>query len=70
MDVALDQPVLVLNRLWQAAATVKSIMMPGLLEKAVQSGLRSLFVAGPQAERVSQRNDVLELHGGVLCADL
>lgn len=33
-----------LNRLWQAAATVKSIMMPGLLEKAVQSGLRSLFV--------------------------
>jgi radical SAM superfamily enzyme YgiQ (UPF0313 family) len=33
-----------LNRLWQAAATVKSILMPGLLEKAVQSGLRSLFV--------------------------
>src|SRR5512139_518294 len=33
-----------MNRLWQAAATVKSISMPGLLEKAVQSGLRSLFV--------------------------
>ncbi len=33
-----------LNRLWQAAATVKSILMPDLLEKAAQSGLRSLFV--------------------------
>ena len=33
-----------MHRLWQAAATVKSILMPGLLEKAVQSGLRSLFV--------------------------
>jgi radical SAM superfamily enzyme YgiQ (UPF0313 family) len=33
-----------MNRLWQAAATVKSILMPGLLEKATQSGLRSLFV--------------------------
>jgi radical SAM superfamily enzyme YgiQ (UPF0313 family) len=33
-----------LNRLWQAAATVKSILLPGLLERAAQSGLRSLFV--------------------------
>jgi radical SAM superfamily enzyme YgiQ (UPF0313 family) len=33
-----------LHRLWQAAATVKAVLMPGLLEKAVQSGLRSLFV--------------------------
>jgi len=33
-----------LNRLWQAAATVKSILMPGLLENAARSGLRSLFV--------------------------
>ena len=33
-----------LGRLWQAAATVKSILMPDLVEKAVQSGLRSLFV--------------------------
>jgi radical SAM superfamily enzyme YgiQ (UPF0313 family) len=33
-----------LNRLWQAAATVKSILTPGLLETAAQSGLRSLFV--------------------------
>jgi radical SAM superfamily enzyme YgiQ (UPF0313 family) len=33
-----------MGRLWQAAATVKSILQPGLLEKAVVSGLRSLFV--------------------------
>jgi radical SAM superfamily enzyme YgiQ (UPF0313 family) len=33
-----------LNRLWQAAATVKAILLPGLLEQAAQSGLRSLFV--------------------------
>jgi radical SAM superfamily enzyme YgiQ (UPF0313 family) len=34
-----------MGRLWQAAGTVKSILeQPGLLEKAVDSGLRSLFV--------------------------
>lgn len=33
-----------MGRLWQAAATVPSILRPGLLEKAVESGLRSLFV--------------------------
>lgn len=33
-----------MNRLWQAAGTVKSILEPNLLEKAVASGLRSLFV--------------------------
>ena len=33
-----------MGRLWQAAGTVKSILQPGLLEKAVASGLRSLFV--------------------------
>lgn len=33
-----------MNRLWQAAATVQSVLRPGLLEKAVESGLRSLFV--------------------------
>ena len=30
--------------LWQAAATVNSVLRPGLLEKAVEAGLRSLFV--------------------------
>jgi radical SAM superfamily enzyme YgiQ (UPF0313 family) len=33
-----------MGRLWQAAGTVQSVLRPGLLEKAVQSGLRSLFV--------------------------
>jgi radical SAM superfamily enzyme YgiQ (UPF0313 family) len=33
-----------LRRLWQAAGTVDSVMRPGLLEKAVDCGLRSLFV--------------------------
>ena len=33
-----------MGRLWQAAGTVKSILQPRLLEAAVDSGLRSLFV--------------------------
>jgi len=33
-----------MGRLWQAAGTVGSILKPGLMEKAVDSGLRSLFV--------------------------
>jgi radical SAM superfamily enzyme YgiQ (UPF0313 family) len=33
-----------MGRVWQAAATVQSILHPGLLEKAVECGLRSLFV--------------------------
>src|SRR6266480_3166634 len=33
-----------MGRLWQAAGTVQSVLRPGLLEKAAQSGLRSLFV--------------------------
>jgi radical SAM superfamily enzyme YgiQ (UPF0313 family) len=33
-----------MGRLWQAAATVSSVLKPGLLEKAIESGLRSLFV--------------------------
>ena len=32
------------RRLWQAAGTVASVLSPGLLEKAVAAGLRSLFV--------------------------
>jgi radical SAM superfamily enzyme YgiQ (UPF0313 family) len=32
------------GRLWQAAGTVQSVLQPGLLEKAAQCGLRSLFV--------------------------
>jgi radical SAM superfamily enzyme YgiQ (UPF0313 family) len=33
-----------MGRLWQAAGTVQAVLRPGLLEKAVDSGLRSLFV--------------------------
>lgn len=33
-----------MGRVWQAASTVQSILQPGLLEKAVESGLRSMFV--------------------------
>ena len=33
-----------MGRLWQAAGTVNAILLPGLLEKAVAAGLRSLFV--------------------------
>jgi hypothetical protein len=33
-----------MGRVWQAAATVDSVLAPGLLEQAVRAGLRSLFV--------------------------
>ncbi|MFL5806726.1 MAG: B12-binding domain-containing radical SAM protein [Roseiflexaceae bacterium] len=33
-----------MGRLWQAAGTVRSVLQPELLEKAVDAGLRSLFV--------------------------
>lgn len=33
-----------MKRLWQAAGTVQSVLQPRLLEHAVESGLRSLFV--------------------------
>ena len=33
-----------MGRLWQAAGTVNSVLQPNLLEKAVNCGLRSLFV--------------------------
>jgi radical SAM superfamily enzyme YgiQ (UPF0313 family) len=33
-----------MNRLWQAAGTVRSVLAPDLLERAVACGLRSLFI--------------------------
>ena len=42
-----------MGRLWQAAGTVNSVVRPGLLEKAVAAGLRSLFVG---FETLSQEN--------------
>ncbi len=42
-----------MGRLWQAAGTVNSVLMPGLFEKAAACGLRSLFVG---FETLSQNN--------------
>jgi len=33
-----------MGRVWQAAGTIQSVLRPGLLEQAVEAGLRSLFV--------------------------
>ena len=33
-----------MGRLWQAAGTLNAVLAPRLLERAVESGLRSLFV--------------------------
>jgi len=33
-----------MNRLWQCAGTVASVLRPGFVEKAVKAGLRSLFI--------------------------
>jgi radical SAM superfamily enzyme YgiQ (UPF0313 family) len=33
-----------MGRLWQAAGTVNAVLAPGLIERAVDAGLRSLFV--------------------------
>src|SRR5436190_16933814 len=45
-----------MGRLWQAAGTVNSVLAPRLLEKAVESGLRSLFVGF----ETLNRNNLLE----------
>jgi radical SAM superfamily enzyme YgiQ (UPF0313 family) len=44
-----------MGRLWQAAGTVQSVLKPGLLEKAVDCGLRSLFVGFETLNPVSLR---------------
>jgi radical SAM superfamily enzyme YgiQ (UPF0313 family) len=53
-----------MGRLWQAAGTVKAVLQPELLERAVAAGLRSLFVgfetlnpANLQAQRKYQNLD-------------
>ena len=40
---------------WQAAGTVASVLRPELLEKAVESGLRSLFVGFETLSQASLR---------------
>jgi len=47
-----------MGRLWQAAGTVQSVLKSGLLEKAVDSGLRSLFVGF----ETLNPNNLLEQH--------
>jgi radical SAM superfamily enzyme YgiQ (UPF0313 family) len=42
--VALFDGMRGMGRLWQAAGTVNAVLAPGLLERAVDAGLRSLFV--------------------------
>ena len=41
---ALFQGMRGMGRVWQAAGTIQSVLRPGLLEQAVEAGLRSLFV--------------------------
>lgn len=45
-----------MNRLWQAAGTVNSIWTPGLVEKAVACGLRSLFVGFETTNLINLRS--------------
>jgi len=45
-----------MGRLWQAAGTVQSVLRPGLLEKAVACGLRSLFVGFETLDETALRN--------------
>lgn len=72
--VALFDGMRGMGRVFQAAGTVAAALRPGLLEKAVESGLRSLFVgfeslseAGLRAQRkpgaVSRDEAVRRLHG-------
>ena len=44
-----------MERVWQAAGTVNTILTPGLLEKAVACGLRSLFVGFETTDETSLR---------------
>lgn len=45
-----------MHRAWQAAATVKAVLSPGLLERAVASGLSSLFVGFETLDRENLRS--------------
>jgi radical SAM superfamily enzyme YgiQ (UPF0313 family) len=54
---ALFSGMIGMNRLWQAAATVESVLRPRLLEQAVESGLRSLFVGFETLSPVNLREN-------------
>ena len=53
-----------MNRVWQAASTVASVLRPGLLERAVEAGLRSLFVGFEtlSAENLREQGKLQNLH--------
>jgi radical SAM superfamily enzyme YgiQ (UPF0313 family) len=44
-----------MDRLWQAASTVRAVLKPGLIEKSVACGLRSLFVGFETLSQVNLR---------------
>jgi radical SAM superfamily enzyme YgiQ (UPF0313 family) len=46
-----------MNRIWQAAGTVKSVLVPGLIEKAAECGLRSLFVGFETGNKAGLREE-------------
>jgi radical SAM superfamily enzyme YgiQ (UPF0313 family) len=46
-----------MGRLWQAAGTVNSVLAPRLLERAVASGLRSLFVGFETLDPINLRTE-------------
>jgi radical SAM superfamily enzyme YgiQ (UPF0313 family) len=53
-----------MNRVWQAAGTVSSVLRPGLLEQAAASGLRSLFVGFEtlSADNLREQGKLQNLH--------
>jgi len=53
-----------MNRVWQAAGTVQSVLRPGLLERAAASGLRSLFVGFEtlSADNLREQRKLQNLH--------
>ena len=53
-----------MNRVWQAAGTVSSVLRPGLLEQAAAAGLRSLFVGFEtlSAENLREQGKHQNLH--------
>jgi radical SAM superfamily enzyme YgiQ (UPF0313 family) len=60
-----------MNRVWQAAGTVQSALAPGLMETAVESGLRSLFVgfetlsADNLQQQHKRQNNVADYHAAI-----
>jgi len=45
-----------MGRMWQAAGKVEGVLRPGLLEKAVESGLRSLFIGFETLDKANLRS--------------